>query len=165
MSNISARVLAALLLSCVFANTYALAQTAQAVPAVPAVPTPVERNGVTYITGGIGEDEVRAFREVAPKYNLRVTLASKAGHYLSDINVSIASGKRVVLAVHTEGPFLFARVPPGSYRITARDRHVTITKQVVVPRQGGIDVHFYWDDPDRHDVMLICQRCPTPAPK
>lgn len=159
MSNISARVLAALLVSCALASTHVSAQTPQAAPA------PVERNGVTYITGGIGEDEVRAFREVAPKYNLRITLASKAGHYLSDINVRITSGTRLVLAVRTEGPFLFARVPPGSYRIAARDRHETIKKEVVVPRQGGVDVHFYWDDPDRHDVMLICRSCPQPQPK
>lgn len=57
--------------------------------------------GVTYVTGGIGEDEVRAFREVASNYNMRITLASKAGHYLSDVDVSITSGQRVVLSVRS----------------------------------------------------------------
>ncbi|WP_028215278.1 hypothetical protein [Paraburkholderia mimosarum] len=154
MCNISDRILAVLLLSYVLASVQVSAQT---------VPAPVERNGVTYVTGGVGEDEVRAFRKVAPKYNLRITLASKAGHYLSDVGVRITSGERAVLAVRTEGPFLFVRVPAGRYQIAARDRHVTETKQVVVPPHGSIEVYFYWDDPDRHDVMLLCGGCPKPG--
>ena len=154
MFNVSTHLPAALLVSCVLASTHAFAQTA---------PTPVTHAGVAYVTGGIGEDEVFAFREIAPKYNMRITLASKAGHYLSDVDVSITSGQHVVLAVRTEGPFLFVRVPTGRYRIAARDRHITETKEVVVPSTGAIDVRFYWDDPDRHGVMQLCQRCPKPA--
>jgi hypothetical protein len=154
MSNISARPLAALFVSCILASAQVFAQSA---------PAPIAHNGITYVTGGIGEDEVHAFHEVAANYNMRITLASKAGHYLSDVEVKITSGQREVLVVRTAGPFLFASVPAGRYQVVARDRHLTETKQVVVPRQGGIDVRFYWDDPDRHDVMLICRRCPNPG--
>ena len=154
MSNIPARPLAALLFSCVLASTHVFAQTE---------PAPVTHSGITYVTGGIGEDEVRAFHEVAPKYNLRITLATKAGHYLSDVNVRIAEGQREVLHLRTEGPFLFVRLPAGHYQIAARDRHLTETKQVVVPAKGGIDARFYWDDPDRHGVMQICRNCPAKA--
>ncbi len=94
-----------------------------------------------------------------------ITLASKAGHYLSDVDVSITSGQHVALAVRTEGPFLFVRVPAGRYRIAARDRHVTETKEVAVPSRGAIDVHFYWADPDRHGVMLLCRSCPNRTPQ
>lgn len=38
-------------------------------------PEPIVRNGVAYVTGGIGQDEVAAFRDVAPRYNLRITFA------------------------------------------------------------------------------------------
>ena len=152
MSNIPARPLAALLVSCVLASAHVVAQTE---------PAPVTHSGITYVTGGIGEDEVRAFHEVAPRYNLRITLATKAGHYLSDVNVRIAEGQREVLHLRTEGPFLFVRLPAGHYKITARDRNLTETKQVVVPAKGGIDVHFYWDDPDRHGVMQVCRSCPV----
>jgi len=151
MSHIPARPLAALVFSCVLASTHVFAQTE---------PAPITHSGITYVTGGIGEDEVRAFHEVAPKYNLRITLATKAGHYLSDVDVRIAAGQHEVLHLRTEGPFLFVRVPAGRYQIAARDRHLTETKHVVVPAQGGTDVRFYWDDPDRHGVMQICRSCP-----
>lgn len=78
MSNISARVLAALLLSCVFANTYALAQTAQAVPAAP---TPVERNGVTYITGA----SARTKSARSAKSRRSTTCASRSRRRLATI--------------------------------------------------------------------------------
>lgn len=155
MFSIYAR-LVALYVPFVLASTQALAQSGPA-------PTPVAHGSVTYVTGGIGEDEVQAFHEVASKYNLRITMASKSGHYLSDVDVKITSGQRDVLDVRTEGPFLFAHVPAGHYQIAARDRHLTETKQVVVPARGAIDVRFYWDDPDRHDVMQICRGCPKPG--
>lgn len=154
MFTISPRLCATLLLSGVLASSQSFAQS---------IPAPVTHTGVTYLTGGIGEDEVRAFREVASQYNMRITLATKAGHYLSDVHVSITSGQHVVLAVRTEGPFLFVRVPAGRYRIAARDRQLTETKEVTVPSRGAIDVHFYWDDPDRHAVIQLCRRCPKPG--
>jgi MFS superfamily sulfate permease-like transporter len=150
MSNTAARLLTLLFLPCILTSAQVFAQV---------VPAPVARNGVTYVTGGIGEDEVRAFHEVAAKYNMRITLASKAGHYLSDVDVRITSGQRDVLVVRTEGPFLFVSVPAGRYQVSARDRHVTKTKQVVVPQQGGIDVHLYWDDSDHQGVKVLCRRC------
>lgn len=151
MSHVPARTFAALLFSCIAAGVPVRAQT---------VPTPIEHNGISYVTGGIGEDEVHAFKAVAHQYNLRVTLATTSGDYLSDVDVKISSGGRMLLDVRTQGPFLFARVPAGRYHIAARDRHVTETKDVVVPRRTGIDVRFHWKDPDAHDVMLLCRPCP-----
>lgn len=156
MSTLSTRLIAALFVPCVLTSTVGFAQTA---------PSPAVRNGVTYVTGGIGEDEVQAFHEAAAKYNMRITLASKTGHYLSDVDVKIVSGQQEVLAVRTEGPFLFASVPPGRYEVVARERHLTEKKQVVVPSHGGVDVRFYWDDPDSHGVMILCRRCPKAVQK
>lgn len=121
---------------------------------------PIVRNGVAYITGGIGQDEVTAFRDVAPRYNLRITFASKRGHYLSDVDVTLSSGKSTILDARTMGPFLFARVPPGRYTVSARDRAVQEVRHVVVPAHGAVDMRFYWRNPDRRDVMRLCSGCP-----
>ncbi|APR34798.1 hypothetical protein [Paraburkholderia sp. SOS3] len=151
MSNIAMRILHLLAVCCFLAAIPAFAQTPLA---------PVERNGVTYITGGVGEDEAHAFRQAAPRYNLRLTFASKTGQYLSDVDVRISSGERTVLAVRTDGPFLFVRLPAGSYRVSARDRQVTEARQVAVPRTGGVDLRFYWDDPARRGITRLCSNCP-----
>ncbi|RKU05252.1 hypothetical protein C7H84_03705 [Burkholderia sp. Nafp2/4-1b] len=126
---------------------------------------PIVRNGVAYITGGIGQDEVTAFRDVAPRYNLRITFASKAGHYLSDVDVTLLSGKSRVLDAHTNGPFLFARVPPGRYTVSAHDRAVQEVRHAVVPARGAVEVRFYWHDPERHGAMRLCTGCPASQPQ
>lgn len=125
-----------------------------------ALPEPVEQNGAVYVTGGIGAEEVAAFRAAAPRYNLRITFATKAGHYLSDVDVILTSGKSTVLDAHTAGPFLFARVPPGRYTVSAHDRAVQEVRHVVVPARGGVDVRFYWQNPERRGVMRLCGGCP-----
>ncbi|VVE28087.1 carboxypeptidase regulatory-like domain-containing protein [Pandoraea terrigena] len=126
-------------------------------------PQPGSENGVSYITGGIGEDEVQAFRAAAPQYNLRMTFASKAGNYLSDVDVTITAGAgRHVLAVRTEGPFLFVRIPAGAYRVSAHTPGISESRNIQVPTHGAIDLHFSWDNPDAPGVLHLCKQCPKP---
>jgi hypothetical protein len=140
------------LVFCACVNGAALAQS---------LPQPASQNGISYITGGVGEDEVQAFRAAAANYNLRMTFASKTGSYLSDIDVTISSGAgRLVLTVRTEGPFLFVQLPAGHYQIRAQTRHIMETRKIQVPARGGAQLRFYWEDPDRQGVVHICKKCP-----
>ncbi|VVE40783.1 carboxypeptidase regulatory-like domain-containing protein [Pandoraea eparura] len=126
-------------------------------------PQPDSENSVSYITGGIGEDDVQAFRAAAPQYNLRMTFASKTGNYLSDVDVTITSDAgRHVLAVRTEGPFLFVRIPAGAYRVWAHTPGITESRNIRVPKRGALDLHFSWEDPDFPGVLHLCKRCPKP---
>ncbi|KVT41294.1 carboxypeptidase regulatory-like domain-containing protein [Burkholderia ubonensis] len=127
-------------------------------------PVQVGRTGIAYMTGGIGADDVSAFRAAAPRYNLRITLASAAGEYLSDVDVTILSGTTPLLDVRTAGPFLFARMPPGRYKVVARDSRTLEIRHVVVPARGGVDVRFYWDAPDLGDVAHRCPECAKMQP-
>ncbi len=77
----------------------------------------------SYVTGGVGEEETAAFKRAAAAYPLELQFAQKAqprDEFLSDVQVTIRnrSGK-VVLDATAEGPFLLAKLPPGSYRIEA----------------------------------------------
>ena len=130
------------------------------------LPQPVSQNGIAYITGGVGEDEVQVFRAAASRYSLRLTFASKSGHYLSDVDVAIVSSTdQSILAVHTEGPFLFVRLPAGRYQVHARAERITETRGIRVPAHGGVDLHFYWNEPDNREVMQICKPCHGTAPR
>ena len=116
--------------------------------------------GISYITGGIGEDEVQEFRAAAPRYNLRMTFASKAGNYLSDVDVTITAGSgRHLLFVRTEGPFLFVRMPAGTYRITAQTSRTSESRTIRVPARGSVDMRFSWDDRDDPRVLHLCKHC------
>lgn len=127
-----------------------------------AASAPVAMQGVTYLTGGIGEDEVQQLRAAAAKYNLRVTFASKTGAYLSDIDVSISTeSKRDVLSIRTEGPLLFVQVPPGRYILAANYAGKAQTKHVTVPAKGAVDIVLRWDEVDAGSAHgAAVQRCP-----
>ncbi|WP_254441085.1 carboxypeptidase-like regulatory domain-containing protein [Pandoraea cepalis] len=126
-------------------------------------PQPESESGVSYITGGIGEDEVQVFRAAAPQYNLRMTFTSTSGSYLSDVDVTITAGAgRHVLAVRTEGPFLFVRMPAGDYRVSVHTPARSESRNIRVPKRGAVDLHFSWDDPDAPAVLHLCKQCPRP---
>ncbi|WP_043302398.1 carboxypeptidase-like regulatory domain-containing protein, partial [Burkholderia humptydooensis] len=106
---------------------------------------PATQNGIAYVTGGVGQDEVDALRAAASKYNLRMTFASRSGEYLSDVDVTIRSAAaQPVLTVRTNGPFLYARLPAGQYRIDARYGGAEQRRSVRVPASGGVHVDFRW---------------------
>jgi len=74
----------------------------------------------TVRTGGVGIDERQALDAERDRYNLRVAFAEKNGAYLSDIAVrlSTADGKEIYRG-NTDGPWLFASLKPGKYRLEA----------------------------------------------
>jgi len=90
-----------------------------------AFPLPPERaqGEVSFITGGIGDDEATAFKNAAPTYPLELLFVQKArptDEYLADVKVTIRdrSGK-LWLDTTAEGPFLLAKLPAGKYQIEA----------------------------------------------
>ncbi len=76
-------------------------------------------NGVVYVSGGIGEEELAEINAAWSGFNFRVLLAEKAGAYVTGVRVVVseASGKKV-LEVESAGPFLLAKLPEGNYRIS-----------------------------------------------
>ncbi|MES2354886.1 MAG: carboxypeptidase-like regulatory domain-containing protein [Pseudomonadota bacterium] len=100
---------------------------------------PKTENGITYVSGGVGEEEVQALKNAAKDYDLMVTFASgKTGAYLADVKVDIenAKGKNVLSAV-SDGPIFLADLPKGTYRIKAEAEGKTVTRQVQVSGRHG----------------------------
>jgi hypothetical protein len=109
----------------------------------------VQQSGdVQYVTGGIGDEERAAFDEARKAFNLELIFAAKGGgEYLSGLDVVIQDKSgREVLKTHSEGPRLLARVPPGSYKVTALYDGMPQTRTVTAPAQGTRTVPLYWRD-------------------
>lgn len=109
------------------------------------------QGAIRYATGGIGADEVAAFKAAAPQYPLELLFAQKASPndvYLADVRVVVKSTSgRVLLDTVSGGPFLLARLPPGKYRIEA-DSDGVVKQQMVEVRAGEHRrVVFVWDAP------------------
>jgi hypothetical protein len=114
-----------------------------AVASAQSLPEAVSRDGVLYMTGGIGADEAKTFLALAPRYSLRMMFSAASGNYLSDVDVTIANAAgHAILDTRTEGPFLFVMLPAGHYRIAAHAGRAEMTRTVDVPRRGGVDLHI-----------------------
>ncbi|WP_052392090.1 flagellar hook assembly protein FlgD [Paraburkholderia bannensis] len=125
----------------------AFAAAAILAPAVAtAKPTQHTENGVTYVSGGIGENDQQAMQAMRGDYNLHMTFAQKtSGAYLSDIKVNIkdAAGKDLVTAF-SKGPFFFAKLPSGQYRVSVTYHDSAQTVPVDIEDRKEVDTHLYW---------------------
>lgn len=117
---------------------------------------PREQNGIGYINGGVGQDEQNAMRALKADYNLRLTFATKqTGAYRSDVQLDIADAKGAsVLSVANTGPMFFAKLPPGTYRISAAAEGKTFKRSVKLGN-GTKEMTLHWenDSPDDPGVQ------------
>lgn len=106
------------------------------------------QGSVRYATGGIGADEVAAFKAAAPRYPLELLFAQNASPhdvYLADVQVTVrGSSGQVVLDTVSGGPFLLAKLPPGRYRIEADNGGVVKQQTVEVSAGQHRRVVFVW---------------------
>lgn len=112
---------------------------ANAPPTAPAIIIP-------YLSGGIGADEQQMLRERREEFNLRLCFAAKgSGEYLANVKVNIAKlAGGQVLQVDAAGPWLYARLPPGKYRVTAESGGQQLTRTVTLVDARATVVYLYW---------------------
>lgn len=125
---------------------------AQADGAMSGAPAPHEQNGITYVNGGVGQEQQSAMRAVRSDYNLQLTFATnQTGAYRSDVQLDIADakGNNLVSAANT-GPMFFAKLPPGVYHVSAAAEGKTFKRTVKIGARGGHEMTLHWenDSPD-----------------
>ena len=121
----------------------ALAATIASLPPVAAdsnvSPAQGNQGNVSYVSGGVGDDEAAAMKSAAAGYPLEMQFVQKAtprDEFLSDVKVRIIDrSKNVVLDTVTTGPFLLAKLPSGTYQVEA-DHGGVMKRQTVDIRSG-----------------------------
>jgi hypothetical protein len=103
--------------------------------------------GIPYWSGGVGEDDRDALQQVQEDYDLKLVFADRSGDYLADVNVLIldAAGKTVLEAV-SEGPWFFARLPAGSYTVSAGVPGSQSRRKVRIGPRGRTTLQFHLQD-------------------
>lgn len=109
-----------------------------------AAPLPTEKTYhyvIPYVTGGVPEAQVPVFKAARNDYPLAAEVYEKIGSKygytaLVDLTVTDETG-RTVLQARTDGPFLYARVPPGTYRLKAELNGKTVQSKPVTVREKG----------------------------
>ncbi|MDE3010777.1 MAG: hypothetical protein KGI67_07810 [Pseudomonadota bacterium] len=99
----------------------AVSLSVQAKDPVVAAPAAKVVGEVSYVSGGIGDEEELAMQGVAGDYPLRLAFTSKGtGEYLAGVQVTLKDHKgALLLDAQSEGPCLFARLPEGHYTLQA----------------------------------------------
>lgn len=111
-----------------------------------AAPVPRSENGVTYVSGGIGEGHRQSMQAMRKNYNLLMTFAQKGtGAYLSDVKVAIqdSTGKGLITAI-SEGPFFFANLPPGKYSVSAEYSGIKQVRTANTKGRKTVSLYLYW---------------------
>lgn len=102
--------------------------------------------GIAYLSGGIGSDD--PVDRMAEDYNLHLVFATQgSGAYVADVKVLIEDAKRrKVLEADSPGPIFYAKLPAGTYRITAEYDGKPLRKSVAVNDRRARNVYFHWRD-------------------
>ena len=107
---------------------------------------PMQQNGITYLSGGIGEDEARAI-EQAQGYNLHMTFAiGPENKYVPDVDVTVqkVSGE-IVLTLSDAGPMVYVQLPPGKYNVVATRNGEARRDTAEVGSGAARKLVFHWN--------------------
>jgi hypothetical protein len=106
---------------------------------------PQAQGDITFVSGGVGLDEIDAMKALKPNYNLHLLFAINSGEYLSDIEVGIFDKKgNIYLQTLSLGPFMLVNLKPGSYYVKAFLDDQIIQKKVTVTGHKATSLSFIW---------------------
>ncbi len=106
---------------------------------IPALPLEVMKSGdVTYINGGVSDEELAQLKETNGSYNLHLQIAAVGGEYVSDVEIRIVSGGQNLLTVADAGPYLYVALKPGNYMVEAVHDGKTQKFKVSAPAKGHV---------------------------
>lgn len=107
------------------------------------------QHGVSFLSGGIGDDEEIQIRRAAKDFGLlleftEIERGQPHGHWSSDVNVRLKSGASLLVKAKSDGPLMLIKLEPGSYVIEAERAGVRHTRRVEVKANAVVRERFIW---------------------
>ncbi|VVO36780.1 carboxypeptidase regulatory-like domain-containing protein [Pseudomonas fluorescens] len=105
-----------------------------------------EQNGITYLSGGVGEDEAKAIQQTTG-YNLHMTFAiGPENKYVPDVDVAIQKAQgQTVLTLSEAGPLVYVQLPPGKYTVVATRNGEERRDTADVGSGAARNLVFHWN--------------------
>lgn len=106
-------------------------------------------HGVEYMSGGIGSDEAQLMETVSPRWPATFEFAikdHKGADFAAGVHVTVrdSSGTALLDNVVSGGPFMVARLEPGTYEVEARIGSQTLKQSLNVPQGRPAKATFVW---------------------
>ena len=107
---------------------------------------PVQQNGITYLSGGIGVDEAQAI-EQSKGYNLHMMFSVGVDNkFIPDVNVTVQSASgQTVLTLDEAGPLVYVQLPPGKYTVRATRNGEERRDNADVGSGAARNLVFHWN--------------------
>lgn len=104
-------------------------------------------DGRAFVSGGIGQAEVKGLEAERDKYSLWVITAARvSGAYLSDVPIRIVdAANRTVFDRKLDGPWLLIDLAPGKYIVEATYRGQTQRRTTSIQHGDHHQVVFHFD--------------------
>ena len=119
-------------------------------PAAP--PAPGTRTSAAVLSGGVGEESRAQLKAREHEFNLKLVFTLAEGNYLADVRVAVRNAAGQIVVEHVaDGPFLLARLPPGSYTVAAVYGAQSQTRTIRVS-DSLQTVHMQWRSDSPADV-------------
>jgi len=108
--------------------------------AIPALPLEVQNsNGISYINGGVGDEEVAELKSKEQDFNVHVLVSAPQGEFISDVTLTVTDSKgQSLLTVNDAGPYFYAQLLPGTYMLQGTAGGEKKNISIKVPKSGAI---------------------------
>jgi len=116
--------------------------------AIPSLPLEVQTsNSISFINGGISDEEVAELKAKANEFNLHVLLSAKNGEYISDITLVVLDHKGTpVVSVEDAGPYFYAQLQPGAYSLETTSATGEKKKAKLTIGKGVVKQHVVYNE-------------------
>lgn len=106
------------------------------------------KNGIQYLTGGIGHEEVIEMRSQAKKFTLNLIFSEgEDGQLATEVNVNIYNEKKeLVFRLKGAKPMLYINLPAGVYAILATNNGEKLRHQLTIDASHHQKVILNWKD-------------------
>jgi hypothetical protein len=103
-----------------------------------------QQGNITFVSGGAGDEDRDALKQVESQYNLRLLFAARNGDFLANVAVTLSDTRgNAVLDTIADGPIFYARVPSGRYRLTVSNEGQAQSRDISIGG-GAVSQDFYW---------------------
>ncbi len=103
-----------------------------------------KHGGFSYVSGGIGSEEIDELMTLQKNYNLRISNTDKTGHYSGEVRVVISDYKQHKLFEANGGPIFLTNMPKGEYLMEAFNEGKIQKQAFVITADKPTRVQFRW---------------------
>jgi hypothetical protein len=112
------------------------------------IPDTQYSQGISYISGGVGEEESRAILAEAKQWPLLLELSqleNGRGVWIFGAKIKISNANhQVIFDAHADGPYILINLPLGQYQIEAAYQGVTQRKAVNIQGSASQKLAIFW---------------------